>query len=624
MAPIPTFRARRAVIAALTLALSTQAHAWWFGGRKELEIVPYIGYANADRVFVGGRVLKKRETSDDETAFSANVKRFWTHEVSGVTVQILFEGRAAVARTDGEGFYRAQIKRRNIQTPQDGFLTVRCQLTPHRKYTAAPAYCKVVALGPRARIGVISDIDDTVVRMDVKDKTAMLKRVLFGSAETREVFRGVSILYQGLRQGAAGGERNPFFYVSGSPHNLYDLIVATFERNDVPPGFFALKDLGVGPEADPLREQKAYKRRRILEILGRFPNLTFICIGDSNEKDAEIYARLATKPAHRDRIAAVYIRDLADVEDHKRLKALEALRRQVGTDRFVLAGNTFDMAEHAQRHGWLSTRVRDRAFAVLRVDGSLPGHEGKGTRYPIVLVHGLLGFGQLGIGRENAKYYFKGVREDLTRLGYSVFLTKVGDRDGVAVRAAQLKRRINRITSGKVNIIAHSMGGLDARYMIAHLDMANRVASLTMISTPHRGSAYADWGVEHVGGALKLFKTLGIEIQALYDLTTDACKKLNETTPDSPGVKYISYSGSQPHKKICTYLRSAHKVILKAEGPNDGLVSVRSAKWGEYRGNLAADHLNQICRKGPLERKETFDGPAFYRKLAADLKREGF
>jgi len=615
--------ALRAAAAALVVAFCVSAYGWWSRGPTEVEIIPYVGWANATRVYVRGRVLKRRKKPQQGNALLANIKRFFTHEIEYATIQVHFEGRVFSAKTDDEGFFRAEIQRNHRQTPHKGFLAARFELAPTPKYTAKAVEGKIVAMGSRTRLGVISDIDDTVFRMDVAHKTRMLKRVFLGSAETREVFRGVPHFYRGLHEGATGAEWNPFFYVSGSPQNFYDLLLAAFERNGVPIGHFDLKDLGMDSEADPLFGQRKYKSKRIAEVLGRFPGLSFICIGDSEEKDPETYAQFASEPKFRGRILAVYIRDLSDMEDSTRIKELRALQKRVGADRFVLAENTSDMAAHACKHGWISAAARDRVFADTCLSGSLPGREGEGTRYPIVLAHGLLGFGELGVGRDNAKYYFKGVREDLTRLGYNVFITKVGDRDGIAVRAEQLKRSINRITSGKVNIIAHSMGGLDARYMISHLGMAKRVASLTTIATPHRGSSYADWAVKNAGAAIKLLKVLGIQMQAILDLTTEACRRFNETTPDAPGVKYISYSGSQPHEKICSYLRLPHKIIFKAEGPNDGLVSVRSAKWGEYRGNIPADHLNQICRKGLFEKHEEFDGLRFYRKLAEDLRREG-
>ena len=97
-------------------------------------------------------------------------------------------------------------------------------------------------------------------------------------------------------------------------------------------------------------------------------------------------------------------------------------------------------------------------------------------------------------------------------------------------------------------IIAHSMGGLDARYMISKLNMANRVAALLTVSTPHRGSPYADWCLRNLGkrmGGLKLIKLLKLDLKAISDLTTESCREFNEKILDAPGVRYFSIGGSQ-------------------------------------------------------------------------------
>src|SRR5436190_277798 len=113
------------------------------------------------------------------------------------------------------------------------------------------------------------------------------------------------------------------------------------------------------------------------------------------------------------------------------------------------------------------------------------------SRTPIVLSHGLFGFGELSLGRFKVSYF-------------------------------------NHIDcDGKVIIIAHSMGGLDARYMISRLGMADRVAALVTLSTPHHGSPYADWCLKNLGmklGAMKVARLLGLDVQAIADLSTESCR----------------------------------------------------------------------------------------------------
>src|SRR5712691_10689104 len=113
---------------------------------------------------------------------------------------------------------------------------------------------------------------------------------------------------------------------------------------------------------------------------------------------------------------------------------------------------------------------------------------------PIVLVHGLMGYDRISLGGWTFAEYFRGVREALEAAGNRVLVARLSRTAGVAQRAGELKRFIDRhVPTGSVHVLAHSMGGLDSRHMINHLGMANRVHSLTTIGTPHRGTAYVDW-----------------------------------------------------------------------------------------------------------------------------------
>src|SRR6185369_10558770 len=116
----------------------------------------------------------------------------------------------------------------------------------------------------------------------------------------------------------------------------------------------------------------------------------------------------------------------------------------------------------------------------------------------------------------------------------------------------------------RVVIIAHSMGGLDARYMISRMGMAERVAALITISTPHRGSPYADWCLLNVGkrmGGLKLMKLLGLNVKAISDLTLESCARFNDKIDDHPEVKYYSISAARPMHRVPAFLLHSHKLI---------------------------------------------------------------
>src|SRR5262245_14685490 len=166
-------------------------------------------------------------------------------------------------------------------------------------------------------------------------------------------------------------------------------------------------------------------------------------------------------------------------------------------------------------------------------------------RNPIVFAHGLGGFDRLHLGKWVFVRYWSGIPEALAAAGNRVLVARVSPLGGVAERAAQLRVFIDRHAPGEsVHVLAHSMGGLDARYMIARLGMAPRVLSLTTIGTPHRGTAFADWGLRRLGPVLRpFFDLLGLSPQAFRDVSQAGCRPFNEQVPDDPRVRYFSVAG---------------------------------------------------------------------------------
>ena len=186
---------------------------------------------------------------------------------------------------------------------------------------------------------------------------------------------------------------------------------------------------------------------------------------------------------------------------------------------------------------------------------------------------------------------FRGIDSAIRERGYPLLVTRVSRMGSIATRARQLKEQIEKYLEerklcGPVVIAAHSMGGLDARYMISELGMASRVAALLTVSTPHRGSSWADW-------MLKRLRGFPIGGPAQRDLTVSSCAQFNERVPDAPGVKYFSICGMAPIQRIPLFSRKSYRVIFEAEGENDGLVSVRSATWGTHLETWEANHWEQ-------------------------------
>ena len=264
-----------------------------------------------------------------------------------------------------------------------------------------------------------------------------------------------------------------------------------------------------------------------------------------------------------------------------------------------------------------------------------PGKDDMGLG-PIILAHGVLGFNRIFFIR-----YFNGVLNLLRESGFEAYSNKVSKAGSIAKRANELKETILSIPelsdrlkslekeksgvdtgSRKVpglNIIAHSMGGLDARYMITHLGMATYVDSLTTISTPHTSDPVIDLIPSALGEELKIidiFKKLFIDMEAFGDLTTQSILEFNENTPNVPGVKYFSYAGAKDYIHRREFFHTSFMYLTENFGPNEGLVTVEGSKWGTYVRTINADHLEQIGWGNFMNIPENLKVPEKLRKLS--------
>jgi len=199
-------------------------------------------------------------------------------------------------------------------------------------------------------------------------------------------------------------------------------------------------------------------------------------------------------------------------------------------------------------------------------------------------------------------HYWRGITEAMRANGIEVITASVPASASIEERALKLGQDIATKANGKsVNIIAHSMGGLDARYMISRLQPENvEVLSLTTVASPHRGSAFADVLLEGIGphylpSIYKFFHGLGVSTGAFSQLTRKyMLEEFNPRTPDDPRVRYFSY-GAVFEPGFWSAFKRTQEIVERFEGPNDGLVSVESAKWGTYKGTLVGvSHLDLI------------------------------
>jgi triacylglycerol lipase len=249
-------------------------------------------------------------------------------------------------------------------------------------------------------------------------------------------------------------------------------------------------------------------------------------------------------------------------------------------------------------------------------------------RSPIVLVHGLFGFDEIRLGKWTVATYFPGIPRALRAAGNRVLVPRLSPTRGVADRAAELKDFLDREAPREpVHVMAHSMGGLDARYMISRLGMERRVLSLTTLGTPHRGTVFADWCLRRLTRLLKpVFLLFRIPTQAFYDLTPANCEQFNREVPDAAGVRYFSVAGRHDGHFLRPEWLLPHHIVLHKEGPNDGVVSIASASYGESQEVWEGDHLSLVNWLPPLAPHRMFwrDPVPRFAPLIRRLADEGF
>lgn len=311
----------------------------------DFRIEPYLGHGSSHGLVVRGRVLDDpvpSEAVEGEGVVAAlrrTVRGFLTDELPGVPLRVEAAGAVAEVTTDEEGYFRTRL------LPDPDLLTppwVRGTVELAGSYRGITERhttpLQVLVPGPDARFGIVSDIDDTILRTGVQRVGRMVLQTLTGSALTRTPFAGAPELYRDL---AAGG--NPVFYVSSSPWNLHAFLVAFLRHHGFPLGPVLLRDaLGTAGGAEK-------KVGRIREILDAHPGLRFVLIGDSGESDPEIYAGVVRD--HPGRILAVYIREVRlDPGDGRVEEVSDGWEHDVP---FVLAADSDAVRRHASGLGIL-------------------------------------------------------------------------------------------------------------------------------------------------------------------------------------------------------------------------------------------------------------------------------
>jgi phosphatidate phosphatase APP1 len=334
------------------------------GSERPLLVLPYLGFGNANRLWIKGRVLDEasfREQTGQDSSWSnlvALYHRLESDEVAGARVVAHFEGRTWETVTDGGGYFSFDI---DAAAPlAGGAHRVELELPEWKGADGAPIRASSEAFVPAAtaRFGIISDIDDTVLWTNVTNKLNMALMLARTNVHTRKPFKGVAAFYRALRDGAGGNEDNPMFYVSSSPWHLFGFLVDFLRLQGIPVGPLLLRELGLRDVFKPTNHG-SHKLEKIELILGFYPDMQFVLIGDSGEKDPEIYTEIVRR--YPKQVRMIYIRNVNP--DPARIDALDKLIEEVSTTgiQLILAPDSVFAASHAAAEGLIMV---DRLAAV--------------------------------------------------------------------------------------------------------------------------------------------------------------------------------------------------------------------------------------------------------------------
>ncbi|HJQ19413.1 MAG TPA: phosphatase domain-containing protein [Gemmatimonadaceae bacterium] len=357
----------------------------------------YRGFGAAGRLMIMGRALRDDPlpaAAASDTPWKnlvAMLRRADANPIPHASIRVVAGNVAHDFIADDEGFFSGWMDVAAPARVDDEWVRIGADL---RELPLAGGHADGRAYYPDAMPEqlVVSDIDDTVLQSRVTHLLHAVRTIAFGNARTRLPFPGVAAFYRALRRGPAGDGRNPLFYVSSSPWNLYDVISQFLEIQDIPAGPIMLRDVDLSLDALSSRHHHMHKREMIRRVLTTYPDVPVILIGDSSQQDPEIYRDTVREYAGR--VRAVYIRNVTMTDERSR--AIQALANEIldAGSSLVLADDTLAAARHAAEHGYiaedsLESIASDKSADEGRTGGKVdaPGARDAGdTPTPTVVV----------------------------------------------------------------------------------------------------------------------------------------------------------------------------------------------------------------------------------------------
>ncbi len=344
---------------------------------EPLMIWPYFGFGTAEKVRIKGRVLENDNIlkATDQDGVWDNIlnayRQLESDEIPGATVQGQFAGVTMTAVTDDEGFFDLEFDLPQRLHPDKLWHEVDLMLldAPVSYDGEVRATGRVLVPPDQARFGVISDIDDTVLQSSATDYLSAARLLLLHNARTRLPFKGVAAFYQALQKGTEDGDYNPLLYVSSSPWNIFPLLTDFLDFQNIPLGPLFLKDYGISRDQLIFSGHGKHKLAQVDTIFSTFETLPFVLIGDSGQRDPEIYTEVIRR--YPGRVRAIYIRDVTEDKRDKEVNDLFATAAELDVPMRLVA-DSYEAAEHAAANGLIKWEALARVAQDVEEDSQRP------------------------------------------------------------------------------------------------------------------------------------------------------------------------------------------------------------------------------------------------------------
>ncbi|MDX1952046.1 MAG: phosphatase domain-containing protein [Verrucomicrobiota bacterium] len=336
----------------------------------DLRLTPFIGFGNEQAFSLMGRVLRKSSSLPsryEQESIWKVVRDMYTrlasNEAPGIDVILRAAQREYHSTSDEEGFFQFSIEKPSL-SGTGPWHTVELRLAHNELQAGTQA--RVLIPSAQAAFGMISDIDDTIVQTHATSLHKMARTVFLNNAQSRLPFPGVAALYRALVQGSSEAA-NPIFYISSGPWNFHDLLNDFMELNGIPLGPIMLQDFGLKNDQLMMASHSSHKLKQIRKVFSFYPNLPFILMGDSGQHDPEVYSEVLKE--FPGRIQGVYIRDVSPENRDKEIRHLAIEASKNGCP-MLLVKDSFDVAEHAERNGFIASSTLPEIRAEVASDNA--------------------------------------------------------------------------------------------------------------------------------------------------------------------------------------------------------------------------------------------------------------